>query len=297
LNANTIGDSPHWDDTARDTLHLANTFQAEMPPPIIAVGQSWGGYPVLQAALLHPRLFAGVIALEPWVGNGSLQHSFAGDAATNMARRRDRWASRAEAAKTLRATPYFAAFDADVFARVVRHDLRPDGPAAGASGPVTLVTPKAMEVATMMRAVPSPGDPEGGEFAGADEQLVLPGFYRTEPVRMLDALRNLRPPALFVFGTESPVGRSMLRPFLLETVGTGEFGNGGREKGLVADAWVPGAGHPMPLEKPKETADAMAPWILQQVKRWEEQSACSRELGEFWVEKLNPEWVKAISKL
>src|SRR5437868_5724178 len=84
LNADTIGDAPHWDDTARDILHLANTFQAEMPPPIVAMGQSWGGYPVLKAALLHPRLFAAIVALEPWVGNGGLHHSFAGDAATNM---------------------------------------------------------------------------------------------------------------------------------------------------------------------------------------------------------------------
>jgi pimeloyl-ACP methyl ester carboxylesterase len=271
-----------------------------MPPPIVAMGQSWGGYVVLQAALLHPRLFAAVVALEPWVGNGgSLKQSFAGDAATSMARRRDRWGSRAEAARALRATPYFAAFDADVFERVVRHDLRPVAPGAGPEddGPVTLVTPKAMEVATMMRAVPAPDDPDGGDFEGMVEQFVLPGFYRAEPVRMLEAVRNLRPPALFMFGTESPVGRSMLRPYLLETVGTGELGSGGREKGLVADAWVEGAGHPMPLEKPKGTAEAMAPWVMQQVRRWEEQSLDSRHRGEFWVETLNPEWDKKISKL
>jgi pimeloyl-ACP methyl ester carboxylesterase len=297
LNADTVGDAPHWDDTARDTLHLANTFQEAMPPPIVAMGQSWGGYPVLRAALLHPRLFAAVVALEPWVGNGgSLRHSFPGDAAANMARRRDRWPGRAAAARALRATPYFAAFDADVFERVVWHDLRLVDP-DDEGGPVTLVTPKAMEVATMMRAVPAPGDPDGGDFEGVDEQLVLPGFYRAEPVRMLDGVRDLRPPALFVFGTESPVARSMLRPFLLETVGTGELGSGGREKGLVDVAWVEGAGHPMPLEKPKGTADAMTPWIMRQVKRWEEQSVESRGREEFWVEILNPEWDKKISKL
>jgi pimeloyl-ACP methyl ester carboxylesterase len=268
-----------------------------MPPPIIAIGQSWGGYPVLQAALLHPRLFAAVVCLEPWVGNGGAhKHSFAGDTATNMARRRDRWPSRAAAARALRATPYFAAFDADVFERVVRHDLRPVTP-GDEGGPVTLVTPKAMEVATMMRAVPRPGDPDGGDCTGADGQFVLPGFYRAEPVPLLEGVRNLRPPALFVFGTESPIARSALRPYLLGAVGTGELGSGGHEKGLVGDAWVKGAGHPMPLEKPKETAEAMAPWIMQQGRRWEEQSVESRDQGEFWVEKVNPEWDAKISKL
>lgn len=265
-----------------------------MPAPIVGIGQSWGGYPIMQAALLHPRLFAAVVALEPWVGTGGRPHgSFAGDTAVSMAGRRDGWRSRAEAAAAWRANPYFAAFDADVFERVVRHDLRPDG----AGGPVTLVTPKAMEVATMMRAVPSPGDPDGSDFADVHEQYVLPGFYRAEPRLMLEGVRNLRPPALFVFGRESPVARSMLRDYLLQAAGTGELGSGGREKGMVADAWVEGAGHPMPLEKPKETADAMASWINQQLRRWEEQYLYCKDRGEFWVDKLNPEWVKAMSKL
>jgi pimeloyl-ACP methyl ester carboxylesterase len=261
----------------------------------------------MQAALLHPRLFAAIVALEPWVGTGGQPYSsFAGITAMSMARRRDRWNSRAEAEAAWRANPYFAAFDADVFERVVRHDLRPDGAAGSSSsssssssggGPVTLVTPKAMEVGTMMRAAPSPGDPDGSDFVGLDEQYVLPGFYRAEPRLMLDGVRNLRPPALFVFGRESPVARSRLRDYLLQVAGTGELGSGGHEKGMVADAWVEGAGHPMPLEKPKETADAMAPWINQQLKRWEEQYFHCKDRGEFWVDKLNPEWVKAISKL
>jgi hypothetical protein len=33
LNADVIGDEPHWDDAARDTVHLINTFQERMPPP------------------------------------------------------------------------------------------------------------------------------------------------------------------------------------------------------------------------------------------------------------------------
>src|ERR1700749_1992219 len=69
LNKHIIGDEPHWDDTARDTLHMINTFPAEMPPPLVCMGQSWGGSPAVSTALLHPRLFAAVTALEPFLAS------------------------------------------------------------------------------------------------------------------------------------------------------------------------------------------------------------------------------------
>ena len=42
LNEHIIGDEPHWLDSARDMLHMVNTFAAQMPPPIYGIGQSWG---------------------------------------------------------------------------------------------------------------------------------------------------------------------------------------------------------------------------------------------------------------
>ena len=51
------------DTVADDLATVVGTLGADLAwDRPIAVGQSWGGYAVLQAALLHPRLFAAVVA-------------------------------------------------------------------------------------------------------------------------------------------------------------------------------------------------------------------------------------------
>jgi hypothetical protein len=51
----------------------------------------------------------------------------------------------------------------------------------------------------------------------------------------------------------------------------------------------------MPLEKPKQTAEAVVPWLKQVVAKWEK--GTSEMEGKFWVTTINPTWMQKISKL
>jgi pimeloyl-ACP methyl ester carboxylesterase len=192
LNRSIIGDEPHWDDVARDIVHMINVFQERIQPPIICIGQSWGGYPAVSAALLHPRLFAAVVALEPLLITASLspdQPGFPWTTAKLMARRRDTWKSKEEARTRLLAGAYFQAFDKDVFDKVMETDLR----RTGNGEEVTLVTPKAQEVLTMMRLEESEKRRAWTDMTGRLDQLIGPGFYRAEPAEVAKRLGAVRP--------------------------------------------------------------------------------------------------------
>jgi pimeloyl-ACP methyl ester carboxylesterase len=228
---------------------MINYFQEEMPPPIVGMGQSWGGYPIMQTALFHPRLFTAVVALEPFLSIGGAPVTMQGTTALLMAKRRDRWSSREAARQALLKTPYYAAFDSDVFDRVMRYDLR-DVPTETVPGqsqnsehpPVTLTTPKAMEVATMIRPNPANHDDPTSEFDPNVDQSMIPGFHRVEPSLIQRRLGFIRPQTLYVFATESIVDKSgSYLEFLMQNTGTGRGGNGGRAKGAVASAIVKGA--------------------------------------------------------
>jgi pimeloyl-ACP methyl ester carboxylesterase len=306
MNEDAIGDEPHWDDVARDILQLVNHFQDEMPHPLIGIGQSWGGYPVFQAALYHPRLFTAVVGLEPFVSLGGPKKrnmSFAGVTVFAMAKRRDTWNSREEARKALLKNPYFQAFDPEVFELVMKHDfLELPRPVGAKDTPVTLKTPKAMEVVTMMRLEPGQGlcnEDSELEYDKDSPGEILPGFYRVEPQIMQPRLAKIRPAVLYCFGTDStlPKKQDWLQE-LLKITGAGRGGNGGAATGNVEGVWIEGAGHPMPLEKPKLTAEKMVPFLGKQLKSWEEREMrYEEEKGEMWTKTINPTWTKKMFSL
>jgi len=49
------------------------------------------------------------------------------------------------------------------------------------------------------------------------------------------------------------------------------------------------------LEKPKETAEVISPWLLVQLRRWEE--AVNENRGDYWTKKVNPIWMEKMSKM
>jgi hypothetical protein len=51
------------------------------------------------------------------------------------------------------------------------------------------------------------------------------------------------------------------------------------------------------LEKPKETAEAMVPWLKKQIERWYEEHLHENGHKEFWTNKINPKWLETFSKL
>lgn len=233
-----------------------------MPPPIIGIGQSWGAYPIIQCSLFHPRLFTAIVALEPNLmvsSKNTLEAAnMVGHTAVAMAKRKDRWSSREEAKRVLRTGAYYGKFDDNVWERVAKYDLvnesqKDSEPYAITSekhneGPVVLTTPKAMEVATMMRMNPdkdgkaTDDNPNGNsEYDPTGSQHVLPGFFRPEPSIIQNRLPDVRPPVLYVFGTDSAFAHSQgYREALLEPTGTAKGGNGGLKKSRVAEAWVKG---------------------------------------------------------
>lgn len=324
LNEEVLGDEPHWDDSARDILQLVNHFQADMPAPILGVAQSWGAWALLRAAAWHPRLFAGLALMEPTLisscpGAGmSGRRSFA----YGMVFKRDAWASRAEARAYLRGNPYYGAFDGDVFERVMRYDLRDvaDGSGGGGGGggegqgAVTLTTPTAMEVHTMMRPWPPlPGgddDDDNPDHRLArlaaegryEPNMVIDGFHRDEPSLLGPALPDLLPPVQLVWAGRGFAMLHAYRAWLRGTIGTGKGGSGGGDQ-FVEEVVVEDSGHPLPLERPREAAAAVGPWLAARVRAWKEARDAERMIksgGErrpYWTTKVNPVWVEKVSKL
>ncbi|KAI9815143.1 MAG: hypothetical protein M1827_002986 [Pycnora praestabilis] len=310
LNEDVIGDEPHWFDFARDLLQMVNHFQTLMPPPIVGIGQSWCCVRMMMAAIMHPRLFAGLVQIEAVLGTG---YRFRRTPDRDhwgvlLSKRRDVWPSREIARKSLLKNPYFAAFDPRVFDRIIKYNLRDLPPVKSSSSasdaaaltaiPVTLTTPKAQEVYTMMRPDPPfPGFPEGSDYSSrGDNATVVPGFYRGESAQVVANLPFLLPSILYVWGSESLLFNSKYRVTMVEATGTGAGGNGGTAAGKVKEVVVQGATHPLPLEKPREAAEAVAPWLKEEMRRWDKERE-SRKTQPKFETTLSPDWVKRIAKL
>lgn len=307
-------------------LQLVNHFQADMPAPILGVAQSWGAWALLRAAAWHPRLFAGLALMEPTLissdpgARSSGRRSFA----YGMVFKRDAWASREEARAYLRRNPYYGAFDADVFERVVRYELRDvggddDGEDKGkrkGAEVVTLTTPTAMEVYTMMRPWPPlPGDDNAdnpdhrlarlaaeGRY---EPDMVIDGFHREEPSLLAagsSTLPDLLPPVQLVWAGRGFARLRDYRAWLVGTIGTGKGGSGGAAEGKVVEVVVEDSGHPLPLERPREAAAAVGPWLGVRVREWKKEEEArdriTRQGGRpYWTAKVNPIWIERASKL
>ena len=283
LNQDRIGDDPHWLDSSRDMMQMVNHFQELMPAPLVAIGQSWGTVTIAGLSLMHPRLFAAMVFLEPtfatnplirrkYRANGKADRSHRGVA---MAKRQDIWPSLATARERLRANPYYGAFDARVFERVMKYDLRPASAERcaeiGSLDAVTLVTPKAMEVATMMRPDPPldgyPEEPDFHNRPGDIDTTIVQGFYRGEVVKMYEDLPCILPSTLLVWAGKSLAGTGYAQD-ITSRIGTGYGGNGGVMTGRVKSVDIPDIGHPLPLEKPGVVAEVVAEWLQHESVTW-----------------------------
>ena len=283
LNEDRIGDDPHWLDSSRDMMQMVNHFQELMPPPLIALGQSWGAVTIAGLSLMHPRLFAGMVFLEPtFATNPQIRKKDRAkrmpdrfQKAAAMAKRQDIWPSLAAARQRLHANPYYGSFDARVFERVMEHDLRPASAErcveVGSVDAVTLVTPKSMEVATMMRPDPPlDGYPEESDLRNRPDDIdtkIVQGFYRGEVVKMYEDLPCILPSTLVVWATKSLAGSGYAQD-ITNRIGIGYGGNGGVASGRVKSVDIPNVGHPLPLEKPGAVAEAVSEWIQNEIVAW-----------------------------
>jgi pimeloyl-ACP methyl ester carboxylesterase len=173
LNAGRLGDVQAWRDDSRDVLNfvthvLPGVYASEgrpgwqlawtdarpaNMPKVVGIGHSFGGNALVQAAAARPDLFESLFLVDPMVPPHYVPYERWLKERLNVyalsagaIRRRTHWPSRAEAAKAMRAQPFFAAWDKDVFDLYVAHGIVPvdyNQP----EGEVTLATPAWCEAA------------------------------------------------------------------------------------------------------------------------------------------------------
>lgn len=298
LNEEKLGNDPAWLDHSRDLLHMVNTFQSQMPRPIVGVGHSMGGAQLANLALLHPRLFETMILIDPVIQGkvsvmGNVSPAFA------SAKRRDKWPSREEAAKSFMKSKFYQAWDKRVLDRWIQHGLRdvPTKLYPDATGPeVTLTTTKHQEVMTFLR--PNFSAREGDvDFSSAEFTLDNPKvnrrthpdltpypqpqepFYRGESTIVHNQLPHVRPSVFYIFGEFSFLTDDAIIEEKMALTGSGVGGSGGRAEGRVASVMVKKAGHLIPMEKVEESADHIGKWIGEEMVRYRD-----------WEDKTQREW-------
>ncbi|KAK1450885.1 hypothetical protein CCUS01_11425 [Colletotrichum cuscutae] len=291
LNEPLLGNDPGWFDHPRDLLHLINTLRP--PRPLLGVGHSFGGNAIVNVALINPRLFSGVVLLDPVISKWSsnAKGTIAASPAAASARRRDLWPSREEARKAFLKSPFYRGWDGRVFEAWMDHGLRdvptqlypstsstnnPKTPTTKES--VTLATTKHQEVFTYFRPSWHAYDSSGTNLVNPDlvpdldpalnERYYTFPVYRSEGASTLVRLPHLRPSCLYVFGGASDLSTPELRDEKMRLTGTGVGGSGGVARGRVKEVTLEGGGHLFPMEVPGTSAKLTAEWIEKVMGEW-----------------------------
>ncbi|RDW92834.1 alpha/beta hydrolase [Aspergillus mulundensis] len=283
LNETILGDDPDWHDHARDLFSMINHFQDQIPQPVVGVGHSMGAMQLAHLSLMHPTLFSALVLVDPTIQRSNPGTKFA-QASTY---RRDIWPSRAEAVEKFKTSPFYQAWDERVFEKWTQYGLRelPTTlyPVTEQNGPnaVTLTTTKAQELFYYVR--PSYIDERSGLALGNPKEDMHPDdidedspSYRPEPALMFRRLPDLKPPVLYLFGEKSELSTPDARREKMESTGTGVCGSGGVKAGAVEEFVLP-AGHLVPMELVRESADAAGDFIHSRVAEWQRKVRKHRE--------------------
>ncbi|POR35181.1 Uncharacterized protein TPAR_04604 [Tolypocladium paradoxum] len=275
LNRGKLGNDPSWNDYARDIAHVVNTFR--MPRPLFAVGHSFGANALVNAALLHPRFFNGLVLLDPVIDhfNSTPAYLAKGPAGLSIYRR-DVWPSRAAAAESFRRSEFYQRWDPRVLDRWIEHGLR--SASGDEDGEVTLATTRHQEVFTYLRPSWPAYDAAGKTIIHPDrtpdlddtlsERAINYPFYRAEGANTLVRLPNVRPGVLYVIGGMSRTATPELCAERTATTGTGTGGSGGVKRGRVKQVTHPDHGHLIAMEAPQYCASQAADWARTELDRW-----------------------------
>lgn len=274
-------------------------------------------------SLMHPRLFTGLILLDPVIEMGKTTNSDRSgetgptyDIATASTYRRDIWPSRKTAAEAFAKSPFYQKWDKRVIDRWVEHGLRdlptaiyPEIPNDGTGQtPVTLKTTKHQEVWTFIRPNYFGKDAQGHfvhnrrTHPDVDPSLEsIAPFYRPEGAATFRKLPMLRPPVLYILGGLSSVSSPQARRDKVENTGNGVGGSGGVAEGKVKDIVLPGIGHLVPMEAVEDTAEECAQWLRvrmaewrREEKEWEESRKKRNKLDDKMV---NAMWKKHVGTM
>ncbi|KAK7037933.1 AB hydrolase-1 domain-containing protein [Favolaschia claudopus] len=196
LNSQVPFAACNWADDSRDVLNfllhfLPSSITVDLPthlPPVapeesalrkvrgyterrlFAVGHSFGGCCSAWAALTHPRLFTGLMLVDPVISRfGTPNHdpTKPGPSLIEGAiARRDGWSSREEAYKSMVVNPFFAVWDRRVFDAYVTYGL-----IESPSGGVQLAMPPLIEAISFEGT--SSGAPVWDLLPTLDERIPL----------------------------------------------------------------------------------------------------------------------------
>ena len=103
-------------------------------------------------------------------------------------------------------------------------------------------------------------------------------MYRPESQQLYRQIDNFKPNVLYVFGNKSEASSSEYRQDKMASTGTGVGGSGGAGKGRVQEA-ILDCGHLVCMEKPTDCADAIVPYLGNELSRWDEEE---RQRDEKW---------------
>lgn len=291
---------------------MVNHFRQHMKPPLIGIGHSMGGNNLVNLALLHPRLLTSLVLIDPVIQrNPSVEGNYSPVRAS--INRREIWPSRKEAAKKLKASKFYHAWDPRVLDRWIQYGLRelptrihPEVPTSStppalsadpSSGlpqpsrddvPVTLTTTKHQEVLTFVRAnLPTAEYPDPGRHPNPitnpevdTDSLPAAPFYSPVPIATFHRLPYLRPSVFYIFGSESVLSHPLLKADKLAHTGTCVGGSGGVKAKRVAGVTFQGVGHLIPMEVVDKTADAAVGWLVPELARWREVHDAERKEWE-----------------
>lgn len=247
----------------------------------------------MNLALFHPRLFHGLVLLDPVIQSRSAEILPGVDRRKQLAAmstfRRERWGSREEAAASFARSPFYKKWDKRCLARWVEFGLR-EGRSMlypeAEEGSVGLTTPNGQEVYTFLR----PNfEGKGGKVDWKRTPDVDPGnennypFYRREPNAMWDRIEELRPGVLFVIGGESNINGWGGVEDREKRMGTGIGGSGGKSEGRVESVTLEDVGHLVPIEEPTRTAEIMAKWLGKATEMWHQDQ---EDLQKTWYAKI-----------
>lgn len=283
LNDEKLGNDPSWFDHSRDVLAMTNKFRKQMTRPIYAIGHSMGAAQAVMTAHIHPRLFEGVMMIDPSISlarspslKGMLKYTL---------QKPDTYASRAEADKQIRKSPFFKTWDPKIVQRYIETAFHTSPTAAIPNDSVKLTTTKHAEATTLIRpntshsgTSSSISEAERSLHPNLDPRAPLTGpVYNPFPRIVFSYLPTLRPSAYFLLGEGSRISDANEIAERTKVTGTAPGGSGGVEAGRVKCKTIPG-GHFVPMTNVSGTAEAAAEWLEAEIRRFREREEAVEEV-------------------
>jgi pimeloyl-ACP methyl ester carboxylesterase len=229
----------------------------------------------VQLSFIHPQLFQSLVLIEPVIQETIPPGP---NAALMTSLRPDRWDTLEEARTYFLNNKFYKSWDRRALEKYLQYGLRKTPTALytdESAESVTLTTPKSQEAWSYVRSTFSsrPQDDQlddeermiTSDFTPTQAKYV---FHRAEAGLAFQLLPYLQPSVKWIFGSRSYVNRPADREAKISRTGVAARGSGG-----VGAALIEGAGHLVALENIGQTADAIAPFLDEQMERYVKQKA------------------------